>query len=154
GTSACRDRTRRRRRRDRPSIRWCCSLRSSACRCPRRRGPTRSPCATGRTALKPVRCAAGTCQLTTGDCRSTGLKGDLYGGADPLDRRAPRAAPARLKADSPVRMLITHELTGRSDLAAFFVFQPRDIAGDAVVSELVRCAEAHPGVLRVGIGSG
>src|SRR6266446_7945747 len=56
-----------------------------------------------------------------------------------LDRRAPRAAPARFKADGPVRMLIAHEL-GPGSLAAFFVFQPGDIAGDAVVSELVRRA--------------
>src|SRR6266513_3913747 len=76
-----------------------------------------------------------------------------FAAADPLDRGAPRAAPARLKADSPVRMLIAHEL-GTCGLAAFFVFQPGDIAGDAVVSELVRSAEAHPGVLRMGIGSG
>src|SRR5436190_19021861 len=45
-----------------------------------------------------------------------------------LDRRAPRAAPARFKADGPVRMLIAHEPTRRRDLAAFFVFQPGDIA--------------------------
>src|SRR5882724_2961933 len=52
-----------------------------------------------------------------------------------LDRRAPRAAPARFKADGPVRMLIAHE-PGPRGLAAFFVFQPGDIAGDAVVSKL------------------
>src|SRR5207247_10866694 len=75
-----------------------------------------------------------------------------FASAHVLDRCAPRAAPARFKADGPARMLIAHEPTRRRVLAAFFVFQPGDIAGDAVVSELVRSAEAHPGILRMRAG--
>src|SRR3977135_1421946 len=84
---------------------------------------------------------------------SDGHLAGAFAAADPLDRSAPRAAPARFKADGPVRMLIAHELGARG-LAAFFVFQPGDIAGYAVFSKLIRRAEAPPGVLRMGVGSG